>query len=136
LHAQYPQKTGVYLGFNNELAHLIEAGSDMFLMPSRYEPCGLNQMYSLKYGTVPIVRATGGLDDTIENFDRATMKGTGFKFVPYDAQEFLSTIRRALDVYQDKKTWRALVTNGMAKDNSWTASAKKYVTLYRNLLKR
>ncbi len=136
LHSRYPQKTGVYLGFNNDLAHLIEAGSDMFLMPSRYEPCGLNQMYSLKYGTVPIVRATGGLDDTIENFDPATMKGTGFKFVPYDAEEFLSTIKRALVIYQDKKTWHALVTNGMAKDHSWTASAKKYVTLYRNLLKR
>ncbi len=135
LHAQYPQKIGVYLGFNNELAHLIEAGSDMFLMPSRYEPCGLNQMYSLKYGTVPIVRATGGLDDTIQDFNPKTNKGTGFKFIPYDPQEFLSTIERALNAYRDKKTWHTIVTNGMTKDYSWTASANKYVSLYRNLLK-
>lgn len=136
MHKQHPQKIGLYLGFNNELAHLIEAGSDMFLMPSRYEPCGLNQMYSLKYGTVPIVRATGGLDDTITAFNPRTKKGTGFKFAPYDAGEFLNTIKRAYDVYQDQKTWKTLMTSGMKKDFSWTASAKKYVTLYRKLLKQ
>jgi starch synthase len=135
LHDAYPLKTGIYLGFNNELAHLIEAGSDMFLMPSRYEPCGLNQMYSLKYGTVPIVRATGGLQDTIDNFDQTTRKGTGFKFGPYDADEFLKTIRRALDLYGNKRLWKTLMTNGMKKDFSWTASAKKYVNLYKTLVK-
>lgn len=134
LRTQHPKKVGLFLGFSNELAHLIEAGSDMFLMPSRYEPCGLNQMYSLKYGTVPIVRATGGLDDTIEDFNPSTKKGTGFKFVSYDAKEFLNTIKRALTVYQDAKMWKTLMTNGMKKDFSWAASAKKYITLYHTLL--
>lgn len=136
LHNEHPDKTGIYLGFHNELAHLIEAGSDMFLMPSRYEPCGLNQMYSLKYGTVPIVRATGGLDDTIDDFDPAAKKGTGFKFGPYDPQEFLKAIQRALELYPNKPLWKTLMMNGMKKDFSWTASAIKYVNLYRALVNR
>jgi starch synthase len=102
----------------------------MFLMPSRYEPCGLNQIYSLKYGTVPVVRATGGLDDTIENFDPATGKGTGFKFHEYSGEALLDTIQRALTVYRDKAAWTQLMKNGMAKDFSWTASAREYVKVY------
>ena len=136
MHQEYPKKMGLYLGFNNTLAHMIEAGSDMFLMPSRYEPCGLNQMYSLKYGTVPVVRATGGLDDTIVDFNPKTKKGTGFKFVPYNAQEFLKAINRALDIYKNKSAWKTLMMNGMKKDFSWTASSKKYVKLYQSLLKQ
>ncbi len=131
----YSAKVGIYLGFNNELAHLIEAGSDMFLMPSRYEPCGLNQMYSLRYGTIPIVRATGGLDDTIEDYDPVTGSGTGFKFRSYDPTDLLTAIDRALELFQDKPAWRRMMKQGMMKDFSWEASAKKYVTLYRNLLR-
>jgi starch synthase len=132
---RYPQKAGVYLGFSNELAHLIEAGSDMFLMPSRYEPCGLNQMYSLRYGTVPIVHATGGLDDTIEDFDPESGNGTGFKFFRYDARELLKTIERAVALYANKPAWRKLMKQGMQKDFSWESSAKKYIALYKNVLK-
>jgi starch synthase len=127
-------QVGVYLGFSNELAHKIEAGADMFLMPSRFEPCGLNQMYSLKYGTVPIVRAAGGLDDTIENFDRATLRGTGFKFMQYDPARLLSKIQEALTVYNDPEQWRALMLNGMRADFSWDASARNYVELYQKLV--
>jgi starch synthase len=102
----------------------------MFLMPSRYEPCGLNQIYSLRYGTVPVVRATGGLDDTIEPFDRRTGKGTGFKFQGYEAAALLAVIREALNVYADAKSWRQVQLNGMAKDYSWQTSAGEYVRLY------
>jgi starch synthase len=127
-------QVGVYLGFSNELAHKIEAGADMFLMPSRFEPCGLNQMYSLKYGTVPIVRAAGGLDDTIENFDSATLRGTGFKFLGYDPARLLSKIQEALTVYDEPDQWRALMLNGMRADFSWDASARHYVELYQRLV--
>jgi starch synthase len=123
-------RVGVKIGFDNVLAHKIEAGSDMFLMPSRYEPCGLNQIYSLRYGTVPIVRATGGLDDTIQNFDPETQQGTGFKFSAYDGGALLACVRTALKTYRDPKAWHAVQANGMAKDFSWTASAAAYVTLY------
>lgn len=135
IHNKYPQKLGVYLGFNESLAHLIEAGSDMFLMPSKYEPCGLNQIYSLKYGTIPIVRATGGLDDTIENIDEKTGSGTGIKFIKYDSKDLLKAIKKALKLYQDKKLWTKIMKNGMAKDFSWTNSAKKYLALYKKLIK-
>ena len=135
IHNKYPDKFGVYLGFSESLAHLIEAGSDMFLMPSRYEPCGLNQIYSLKYGTVPIVRATGGLDDTIENVDEKSGTGTGFKFNKYDSKELLKTIKKAIKVYQDKKIWTKIMKNGMSKDFSWSNSAKKYIALYKKLIK-
>jgi starch synthase len=127
---EYPTRVGVKVGFDNALAHKIEAGSDMFLMPSRYEPCGLNQIYSLRYGTVPLVRATGGLDDTVENFDMRTKQGTGFKFEPYAGGALLECIRAALKAYRDRQAWRALQTNGMAKDFSWKISAAAYVTLY------
>jgi starch synthase len=107
----------------------------MFLMPSKYEPCGLNQIYSLKYGTVPIVRATGGLDDTIEQFDPETGKGTGFKFAKYNDIEMVKSIKKAMKLYENKKHWLKLIKNGMAKDFSWEVSAKKYVSLYKKLIK-
>jgi len=131
---KYPKKAGIMFGMSEEIAHLIEAGSDMYLMPSRYEPCGLNQLYSLKYGTVPIVRATGGLDDTIQDVT-AGGNGTGFKFHKYDGKELLKTIQRAVKVYGDQKTWQKIMRNGMAKDFSWESSAKKYINLYRSLIK-
>lgn len=127
-------QVGVYLGFSNELAHKIEAGADMFLMPSRFEPCGLNQMYSLKYGTVPIVRAAGGLDDTIDNFDRTSLRGSGFKFYEYNSERLLETIHEALLVYAKGDQWRALMLNGMRADYSWTQSARQYVELYQRLV--
>lgn len=123
-------RVGVYFGFNNPLAHQIEAGADIFLMPSYYEPCGLNQMYSLRYGTVPIVRATGGLDDTVDNFDRARMRGNGFKFYDYSADQFVERLYEALLTYADKDVWRQLMINGMSQDFSWASSARKYLDVY------
>ncbi|MGH7839499.1 MAG: glycogen synthase, partial [Candidatus Binataceae bacterium] len=130
LAAKYPARLGLKIGFDNALAHQIEAGADMFLMPSRYEPCGLNQIYSLRYGTVPVVRATGGLDDTVENFDASTQRGTGFKFEAYDGRAMMECLGRALETFRNAKTWRIIMTNGMARDFSWKASAAAYVTLY------
>jgi starch synthase len=123
----HPGRIAVRFGFDNGLAHRIEAGADMFLMPSRYEPCGLNQIYSLRYGTVPVVRATGGLDDTIDD-------GTGFKFVDYSGQALLVAVRSALRVFSDSGAWREMMRRGMEKDFSWQASAKQYSALYRRLL--
>lgn len=125
-----PARVAVKIGYDNAVAHKIEAGADMFLMPSRYEPCGLNQIYSLRYGTVPIVRATGGLDDTIQNFDAKARNGTGFKFDVYNGRALLDCIRSALKAFRDPKLWHTIQTNGMAKDFSWKASAAAYVTLY------
>jgi starch synthase len=130
LNKQYAHKFAVRVAYDNALAHKIEAGSDMFLMPSRYEPCGLNQIYSLRYGTVPIVRATGGLDDTIENWEPVNKRGTGFKFSEYSGEEMLATIRTALEVFKDKTAWQQLMRNGMAKDFSWNTAAKEYVKVY------
>ena len=130
LNKQFPQKIAVKVAYDNALAHKVEAGSDMFLMPSRYEPCGLNQIYSLKYGTVPIVRATGGLDDTIEPWNPRTGKGTGFKFNDYNGEVLLLTIKEALHAYRDQSSWQTLMRNGMAKDFSWNASAKEYIRVY------
>lgn len=127
---KYPERLGAKIGYDNSLAHKIEAGSDMFLMPSRYEPCGLNQIYSLRYGTIPVVRATGGLDDTIQNFVLKTHQGTGFKFEEYNSWALLQCVRTALGTYGNAKAWQALQANGMAKDFSWKASATSYVTLY------
>jgi starch synthase len=121
-----PQQDCVKVAYDNAIAHKIEAGADMFLMPSRYEPCGLNQIYSLKYGTVPIVRATGGLDDTIEPWDARTGKGTGFKFTEYNGEALLLTIKQALQAFRDQTSWQVLMRNGMAKDFSWNASAREY----------
>ena len=131
LHRQYPQKIAVKIAYDNALAHKIEAGSDIYLMPSHYEPCGLNQIYSLKYGTVPVVRATGGLDDTVEQFDPRTGKGTGFKFREYTGEAMLTALRNAAALYQqDQKAWQLLMRNGMAQDYSWTNSAREYVKVY------
>ncbi|HXT87148.1 MAG TPA: glycosyltransferase, partial [Verrucomicrobiae bacterium] len=127
---KYPSRVGVKIAYDNTIAHKIEAGADMFLMPSRYEPCGLNQIYSLKYATIPIVRATGGLDDTVEPFDAKTGKGTGFKFETYKGAALIKCVREALTAYRDLAQWRALQTNGMARDFSWKASAAEYVKLY------
>src|ERR671922_846286 len=130
LNKQFPHKIAVKVAYDNAVAHKIEAGSDMFLMPSRYEPCGLNQIYSLKYGTVPIVRATGGLDDTIENWDPRTRRGPGFKFSEYSGEALLRTIKEALRAFQDQTSWQRLMRNGMTKDFSWSASAKEYGKVY------
>jgi starch synthase len=132
--AKYPGRIGLALAFDNALAHQIEAGSDLFLMPSHYEPCGLNQMISLKYGTVPVVRATGGLDDSIEDFNAATGKGNGFKFGPYSAETLVAACDRALAAYQDPALWKSLVENAMTSDCSWTHSAKEYRALYKKML--
>jgi starch synthase len=133
LSRQFPHKIALKIAYDNVIAHKIEAGSDMFLMPSRYEPCGLNQIYSLKYGTVPVVRATGGLDDTIEHWSPRTGKGTGFKFSEYNSEALLMTIKEALRAYQDQTTWLALMRNGMMKDFSWNASAREYVKVYERV---
>jgi starch synthase len=134
--SKHKKKMSVKIAFDNALAHKIEAGADMFLMPSRYEPCGLNQMYSLKYGTIPIVRATGGLDDTIMNFDVNSLKGNGFKFEDYSAAALIETVRRALKVYQDEAIWLQLKKNAMSEDFSWEQSAEKYTQLYSLALNR
>ncbi len=125
-----PGKVGVWIGFDERLAHLIEGGSDIFLMPSRFEPCGLNQMYSLRYGTVPVVRATGGLDDTVESYDPDTGTGTGFKFEAYTGDALIGTLRGALQVFQEPSAWRGLQLAGMQQDHSWTRSAQEYVKVY------
>lgn len=133
LQQQFPHKFAVKVAYDNAIAHKIEAGSDMFLMPSKYEPCGLNQIYSLKYGTVPVVRATGGLDDTIEPFDARGGKGTGFKFTEYSGEALLQTVRAALVAFEDKTSWQKLMRNGMNKDFSWNASARDYVRIYERV---
>ena len=134
-HDAAPHRVGIYKGYAGEpLAHQIEAGADMFLMPSLYEPCGLNQMYSMRYGTVPVVRATGGLDDTVESFDRATGQGNGFKFGPYSVPAMLDKIREAIYFYSEPDTWAQIQRNGMAVDNSWSAAALKYIQLYREVI--
>jgi starch synthase len=125
-----PSQVGVYRGYSEPLSHEIEAGADMFLMPSKFEPCGLNQMYSLRYGTVPIVHAVGGLDDTVETFDVVSGSGNGFKFSPYRADKFLERIYEALFAYAQPDVWRRIQRNGMAADNSWENAAQKYVELY------
>ena len=117
-------------------AHRIEAGSDFFLMPSRYEPCGLNQMYSLRYGTVPIVRATGGLADTVREFDPITREGNGFVFQEFEHDEMVMAMRRALAVHQQPEMWRQLQRNGMSRDFSWQVAAENYDRLYEEALER
>ena len=131
---RYSEKMAVEIGFNEPLAHQIEAGADLFLMPSRYEPCGLNQMYSLKYGTIPIVRAVGGLKDSVQDYDASGQTGTGFVFAPYDKLAMLAAIDRGLALYRDESAWAALQRRAMAKDFSWDRSAKLYSHLYEQLL--
>lgn len=129
----FPRQVGFYRGFSNDLAHLIEAGSDMFLMPSRYEPCGLNQMYSLRYGTVPIVHKTGGLADTVQLWDPRTRRGTGIAFDHFNADGLAWAIEAALAAYRDGAGWRALQANGMAQNFSWDVQGKLYEELYRRM---
>ena len=132
---QLPGKVGSYIGYNNELSHLIEAGADMLLMPSRYEPCGLNQIYSLKYGTVPIVRKTGGLADTVKDWDEENYygfdNGNGFSFYDYTGYALYKTVERAVNTFKHKEVWKKIQTNGMSLDFSWERSAEKYLELYR-----
>ena len=129
-----PDKMAVVIGHEEGLAHRIEAGADIFLMPSRYEPCGLNQMISMKYGTVPVVRATGGLDDTVIPWDETTDEGVGFKFKEYSGEALYSAIELALSAYRDATGWKKLVENCMKEDHSWTASAKEYLAVYEQAL--
>ena len=130
---QFAGRVCFYRGYNNALAHWIEAGSDIFLMPSRYEPCGLNQMYSLKYGTVPVVRETGGLADSVQQFDADTGSGTGVLFRDYNEAGLEWGINRVLDLYADQGSWQQLVANGMAMDYSWERQSDLYVQLFREL---
>jgi starch synthase len=130
-----PGTVAVKIGFDEALAHRIMAGADIFLVPSLYEPCGLTQMYALKYGTVPVVRATGGLEDTIEDFDPRTKTGNGFKFGAYESKAFLSAVQRAVDLWTDRETWEILMRKGMAEDFSWDRSAERYLDLYQSLLR-
>jgi starch synthase len=136
LASQFPDRIGVRVGFDEGLSHLIEAGSDLFLMPSRFEPCGLNQMYSLRYGTLPLVRATGGLDDTVENYDPYTGRGTGFKFWEASGPALMDTLRWALRVYDHPEVWQRLQRAAMAGDFSWARSAAAYVEVYEAAIAR
>jgi starch synthase len=153
LAATYPDRIGVYIGFDESLAHLIEGGADIFLMPSRFEPCGLNQMYSLRYGTVPVVRRVGGLADTVFDCQAGPAAagggrrsgsgrqfrdsvGTGFLFDEYTSKALLDTLRRALSIFDDPIAWRALQAAGMEEDHSWDRSAREYVKIYDRLVGR
>ncbi len=130
LAARHPERIAARIGFDEAMAHRIEGGADLFLMPSQCEPCGLNQMYSLRYGTVPLVHATGGLYDTVRNCDSTTVSGTGFTFDEYSPQALLSTLRWALSVYADRAVWRRMQIAGMREDFSWDAAALEYVKMY------
>ena len=135
LSVQLSDKVGAYIGYNNELSHLIEAGADMFLMPSHYEPCGLNQIYSLKYGTVPIVRKTGGLADTVKDWDEENYygfdNGNGFSFYDYSGYALFKSVERAVNTFKQKDIWKKIQLNGMMQDFSWKQSAEKYLELYK-----
>ncbi len=134
LAAAVPERIGVFIGFDERRAHLVEGGADVFLMPSRYEPCGLNQMYSMRYGTVPVVRAVGGLVDTVRPYDPAGGQGTGFLFSEYAPRALLSALRQALDTYRHPEAWRQLQVNGMRQDFSWERSAAEYVQVYKRVM--
>jgi starch synthase len=133
---KYPRQISANLRFDNPLAHLIEAGADMFLMPARYESCGLNQIYAMRYGTIPIVRATGGLAETVQNYDLKTENATGFVFKKYEPEEMLKAIERAIKVFHDKKRWSKLMKTAMKQNFSWEVAAEKYVKLYARLASR
>ena len=132
LAARHPGRVSATIGFDERLAHLIEAGADIFLMPSRFEPCGLNQLYSLRYGTLPIVRATGGLKDTVVD-DGEAGTGTGFTFSQYTPGALVAAVRRALAAYRHPDVWQAMQRRGMRQDHSWDVSAREYVKVYRAL---
>jgi starch synthase len=131
-----PGRVALTVGFDEPLAHRIMAGADMLLIPSRYEPCGLTQMYALHYGTIPVVRATGGLDDTITPFNPQTGKGNGFKFTAYTPKAFLKVLQKAIELFHNTGTWRKLRTNGMKEDFSWDRSARSYLELYNTALEK
>ena len=133
LQQQQPGRVCFYRGFSNELAHLIEAGADIFLMPSRYEPCGLNQMYSLRYGTVPLVRRVGGLADTVRAWEPATGQGNGFLFDAFTPEAFWDALVDTLRAFDDPAQWRQIQRNGMAADFSWGLQAQRYGALYERL---
>ncbi len=137
---RYPEKISVYLGFNNELSHMIEAAADIFLMPSRFEPCGLNQMYSLRYGTVPVVRKTGGLADTVQDWneflEHGKEIGTGYSFVEYSSIALLLSVQRAIHDFHLKDVWKKIQLNGMKKDFSWQKSAEKYIQIYNHAIRK
>jgi starch synthase len=134
LAVRYPEQVATFLTFNTELAQMIYAGSDMFLMPSRFEPCGLGQLIAMRYGSVPIVHHVGGLADTVQEYDPDTRQGNGFVFTHYDPWELFAAIVRALELYRFKDIWRTLQQHGMAADHSWHASAKAYVDVYRDAI--
>lgn len=137
LQERYPRNAAIKIAYDITLAHKIEAGADIFLMPSRYEPCGLNQIYSMKYGTVPVVHATGGLDDTVDEWDPATKTGAGFRFIDQTPEEFYAALQRAMKIFRtDKVSWMKIMRNGMAKHYSWTTPAKEYVEVYRQVARR
>ncbi|HWR60667.1 MAG TPA: glycogen synthase GlgA [Clostridia bacterium] len=131
---RYPDKVSASLKYDGVLAQRIYAGADMFLMPSLYEPCGLSQLFSLRYGAVPIVRETGGLKDTVAPYNEFTGDGTGFSFANYNAHEMLDTVRRAVKTYEDKAVWKEIMKNGMQQDFSWNKSAQEYLQLYNKLM--
>jgi starch synthase len=129
--ARYPSRVAAHVGFDETLAHLVEAGADMFLMPSKFEPCGLNQMYSLRYGTVPVVHAVGGLDDTVQPYTARARHANGFKFGEPSADAMVRTLRQAIRLYHNRPVWEQLMREGMAADHSWDTSAREYVKVYR-----
>jgi len=134
---RYPGKISVRIAFDDVLAHKVQAGSDLLLVPSHFEPSGLTQMYSLKYGTVPVVRATGGLDDSVEEWNPDTRTGAGFKFYGYNPDDFLAAIHRALHIFRtDRDTWTQIMQNGMAQDFSWKKAAAEYAALYEEVARR
>ena len=133
LNRRIPEKVALKIAYDNLLAHKIEAGADMFLMPSRYEPSGLSQLYSMKYGTVPIVRATGGLDDTVDPWEPRSKKGSGFKFYEYTGDALLRAIHQAFEVFRDSTSWQRLMRNGMSKDFSWRNAGREYIRVYERV---
>jgi starch synthase len=134
--SRHPGRASIVFDYDNSLAHQIEAGADVFLMPSRYEPCGLSQMYSMRYGAVPVVRATGGLADTVHEFDPEIGTGSGFRFGQYSTDAFMWAVRRALGFWERPDLWRKIMINGMSADFSWAASARKYMDVYRRVIER
>ncbi len=136
LAAAHPDRIGAVIGFDEALAHLIEGGADMFLMPSRFEPCGLNQMYSLRYGTVPVVHGVGGLADTVNDYAARSARSTGFVFREYTGTALLTALGRALSLFEDRPAWSALRVSGMGQDNSWDRSAREYVKLYERAIRQ
>jgi starch synthase len=135
LQERYPDKVSARFEFDHTLAHRMAAGADLVLIPSRYEPCGILQMYSLRYGTLPVVRATGGLEDTVVDVDDTPVRGNGFKFRGYAPEALWSAIRRALVRYRDRPAWQAIVRRAMALDFSWKRPAREYVALYEAAMK-